>query len=200
METEKQMCMVFVTAFFMFDAINNDEDNLLLLVGFRCVVRSNMVSMASLALVAFFYLVSCMHSSNARLLSAIFKPFPANPHHVSISLQVAEKNGGHEMVERSGAQPPAAATTPFLKAEFGEFLTQESKKIKNGGVVKEGSDIVESSSSHHVALLKGTHVKDSKRPITSEYHGKEEVTRLKNDDIVVTDYQPPHRKTPIHNK
>ncbi|KVI10088.1 uncharacterized protein LOC112502700 [Cynara cardunculus var. scolymus] len=159
-----------------------------------------MVSMASLLLVAFFYLVPCMHSSNARLLSAISKPFPANPHHGSISLQVAEKNGGDEMVERTGsdAQPPA--TTTFLKAEFEEFLTHDdSKKINGGGVVvvKEGSDIVESSISHHVALLEGTHIKGSERPITSEYHEKEEV---KNDDVTVTDYQPPHRKTPIHNK
>ncbi|KAJ9539745.1 hypothetical protein OSB04_026251 [Centaurea solstitialis] len=156
-----------------------------------------MVSMASLVLVAFLYLVSCMHSSNARLLSAIFRPFPATPHHVSNSLQVVAKSGGDEMVERGGTHPPSA--TPFLKAEFEELLTQDSKKINGGGVVKEGSDIVESSSSHHVALLKGTHVKGSEREITSKYHEKEEVIG-QNDDIVVTDYQSSHRKTPIHNK
>ncbi|KAI3720818.1 hypothetical protein L2E82_31813 [Cichorium intybus] len=103
---------------------------------------------------------------------------------------VAEKNGGDEMIERTRAQvrPPA---TPFSKAEFGGSLK---------GNTQDGSDIVESSSFHHVALLKGKHVKDPKVPTVSRSHGKKQVNHSENDDIVVTDYQPPHRKAPIHNK
>ncbi|KAI3519560.1 hypothetical protein L1887_08770 [Cichorium endivia] len=131
-----------------------------------------------------------MHSSNARILPAIVKSSSAKSYHVSIPLKVAEKNGGDEMIERTRAQvrPPA---TPFLKAEFGGSLK---------GNTQDGSDIVESSSFHHVALLKGKHVKDPKVPTVSRSHGKKQVNHSENDDIVVTDYQPPHRKAPIHNK
>nr|KAJ0219718.1 hypothetical protein LSAT_V11C200098050 [Lactuca sativa] len=159
--------------------------------------------MASLVLFTSFFLVICMHSSNARLLLTVVKHRSSTRSH---HLQIAEKiNGGDEMVERTRApviRPPA---TPFSKAEFGESLTgneQNGKKI-HGVLVKDedaGSDIVESSSFHHVALLKGKHVEDSKKPIVSRYPGKEEVKHSENDDIVVTDYQPPHRKAPIHNK
>ncbi|CAI9273967.1 unnamed protein product [Lactuca saligna] len=147
--------------------------------------------MASLVLLTSFFLVICMHSSNARLLPTIvIHKSSIKSHH----LQIAEKiNGGDEMVERTRApviRPPA---TPFSKAEFGESLKGNEKNDA-------GSDIVESSSFHHVALLKGKHVEDSKKPSVSRYPGKEEVKHSENDDIVVTDYQPPHRKAPIHNK
>ncbi|XP_023762421.1 uncharacterized protein LOC111910841 [Lactuca sativa] len=147
--------------------------------------------MASLVLFTSFFLVICMHSSNARLLLTVVKHRSSTRSH---HLQIAEKiNGGDEMVERTRApviRPPA---TPFSKAEFGESLTGNEQNDA-------GSDIVESSSFHHVALLKGKHVEDSKKPIVSRYPGKEEVKHSENDDIVVTDYQPPHRKAPIHNK
>ncbi|KAL7614391.1 hypothetical protein Lser_V15G09218 [Lactuca serriola] len=147
--------------------------------------------MASLVLFTSFFLVICMHSSNARLLLTVVKHRSSTRSH---HLQIAEKiNGGDEMVERTRApviRPPA---TPFSKAEFGESLTGNEQNDA-------GSDIVESSSFHHVALLKGKHVEDSKKPIVSRYPGKEEVKYSENDDIVVTDYQPPHRKAPIHNK
>ncbi|KAL4575953.1 hypothetical protein LXL04_012040 [Taraxacum kok-saghyz] len=160
-----------------------------------------------------------MHSSSARHLPTIVKPSSPKSHHHSISLQVAEKiNGGDEMVERT-----RAPGTPFSSKIGGSLIGNEQNGKKIHGVVKDeghvdlipqtkslvsvsshnehlGSDIVESSSSHHVALLKGKHVEDSKKAILSRYPRKEELKGSEKDDIVVTDYQPPHRKAPIHNK
>ncbi|CAH1438896.1 unnamed protein product [Lactuca virosa] len=137
-----------------------------------------------------FMLFACIPPTLVFFLPSLNIDLLQKSHH----LQIAEKiNGGDEMVERTRApviRPPA---TPFSKAEFGESLTGNEQNDA-------GSDIVESSSFHHVALLKGKHVEDSKKPSVSRYPGKEEVKHSENDDIVVTDYQPPHRKAPIHNK
>ncbi|KAI3793104.1 hypothetical protein L1987_35717 [Smallanthus sonchifolius] len=136
--------------------------------------------------------IICMHFSNARLLpaSAIVNPSStAKPHPSSISLQVSEK--------RTQIRP---RVTPSSKGGYGELLTGNAQDKKIDRVSKEGSEIVEPSSSHHVALLKGKHVKDTQTPSLSQNFEKEVVSNTGNDDIVVMDYQPPHRKTPIHNK
>nr|GEU59393.1 hypothetical protein [Tanacetum cinerariifolium] len=152
-----------------------------------------MASKIPLIIAASFLMVICMHSSNARLLHDIAKPSSAKEHHVAISLKITQKDGG-TLIE--GAQ-----ATPFSKGESTISSMEIAHNKKSVRVAKEGSEMVESSPSHdHVALLKVKHVKDPENPSLSQDHGKEEFTDLKNDEIVVMDYQPPHRKTPIHNK
>ncbi|PWA86164.1 hypothetical protein CTI12_AA142670 [Artemisia annua] len=158
-----------------------------------------MASMIRLIIAASFFMVICMHSSNARLLPSIVKPSSTKLHHLSISLKITQKDGAGTLIE--GAQAHARTpTTPFSKGASKNLSTGNAHNKKIVRVAKEGSEMVESSPSHHVALLKGKHVKDPEKPSLSQDHGKEEFTDLKNDDIVVMDYQPPHRKTPIHNK
>ncbi|XP_071707910.1 uncharacterized protein [Rutidosis leptorrhynchoides] len=140
-------------------------------------------NMCSLILLLFtnFFLLICLRSSNARLLSTIvIKP--------SISLQV----------ERGPAQSRHLVTNSHSNVDqFGDLHTEN---VQDKVSKLEGKKIVESSSSHRVALVKRNHVKDHERPPVSSYTGKGEVENLKNDDVVLMDYQPPHRKTPIHNK
>ncbi|KAK1409209.1 hypothetical protein QVD17_35734 [Tagetes erecta] len=134
-----------------------------------------------------------MHFSTARLLPAhhaIVNPSStAKPHRLSISdLQVSE-----ERIQNKPLSP---------KVEYEElFKGNAQEKKTERRIFKEGSEIVESSSSHHVALLKEKHMKDTKVSSSHRYVKKEVVIfDQMNDDIVVMDYQPPHRKTPIHNK
>ncbi|XP_022007156.1 uncharacterized protein LOC110906291 [Helianthus annuus] len=122
------------------------------------------------SLTSFFLLIFCMHFSNARLL-----------------LQVSEKKS-----------QVGSLVTPSPKGEYGKLNGQDIRKIDRD--FKEGSEIVESSSSHHVALLKGKHFKDTKLSSLPQYFEKEEVVDPRNDDVVVMDYHLPQRKTPIHNK
>ncbi|KAI3800083.1 hypothetical protein L1987_35391 [Smallanthus sonchifolius] len=138
--------------------------------------------------------IICMHFSNARLLpaSAIVNTTSstAKPHPSSITLQVSEK--------RTQIRP---RVTPSSKGGYGELLTGNAQDKKIDRVSKEGSEnIVESSSSHHVALLKGKHVKNTHTPSLPQNFEKDVVINTRNDDIVVMDYEPPRRETPIHNK
>ncbi|KAK9060971.1 hypothetical protein SSX86_018151 [Deinandra increscens subsp. villosa] len=146
-----------------------------------------MASMASL-LASFFLLIS-MHFSNARLLPAAIIN-PAKPHPISISLKVSEN------ISQIGSP-----VTPSPKGNAKES-TKIDRVFNQGSSHNEhlGSEIVDQSSfsqSHHVALLVGKHLKDAEIP---PYFEKEEVIDPRNDDVVVMDYNPPHRKTPIHNK
>ncbi|GKB48716.1 hypothetical protein Tco_0899469 [Tanacetum coccineum] len=156
-----------------------------------------MASMIPLIIAASFFMVICMHSSNARLLHDIAKSSSAKQHHLSISLKITEKDGG-ALIE--GAQAHARpSTTPFSKGAAKNSSTgnAHNKKI-NVRVAKEGSEMVESSPFHdHVALLKGKHVKDPENPSLSQDHGKEEFTDLKNDDIVTAERTRVHAQPPM---
>ncbi|KAJ0842440.1 hypothetical protein HanPSC8_Chr14g0641741 [Helianthus annuus] len=92
------------------------------------------------SLTSFFLLIFCMHFSNARLLL----------------LQVSEK--------KSQIGSPV---TPSPSGEYDKLNGQDIRKIDR--VFKEGSEIVESSSSHHVALLKGKHFKVNRQLIYNKY-------------------------------
>ncbi|KAD7480371.1 hypothetical protein E3N88_03507 [Mikania micrantha] len=145
---------------------------------------------ASVISVTSFVLVICMHISHARLLPpAIVSPpsSTAKPHHYFSTSLLQDSR------KRSQIEPHASSSSS--KGEYGEGNASHSKIDQ---VFKEGSEIVESSSSHdHVALLNRKPVKDTETP---QYFRKEAIVDPKNEDIEVTDYQPPRRKTPIHNK
>nr|XP_043635082.1 uncharacterized protein LOC122606185 [Erigeron canadensis] len=164
-----------------------------------------MVSSIGSTLVTLFYfsqllIISiCMHSSNARLLlllHANHKPSSTKPLHFPNSLQILENNEGGKRVEKARVSAEIKRLSTENEHHDNNMKIDDHHGVYNN---KEGNEMVED----HKDLLKGKNNEKvlERPPSSSQHHGKQEdAAGLKSDDIVVMDYQPPHRKTPIHNK
>ncbi|KAM3320187.1 hypothetical protein P3S67_007387 [Capsicum chacoense] len=83
---------------------------------------------------------------------------------------------------------------------------QDFHKEKNENKVPfSDREMIESESSPlslpHARLLKAKKIKGAERPVTHEIHVAFQIGNKKSlsEDIIEMDYDPPHRKSPIHN-
>ncbi|KAM7504637.1 hypothetical protein LguiB_003541 [Lonicera macranthoides] len=146
-----------------------------------------------MSILSLIFLLCCLftHACNARHLDAFaFKHF---------SPKVVEKKLPSDSVQTS-------ATKPDFELKSLSKEVKSPGKGENSGMIHEGNGIVESSSTH-MGLLKTTKTEGTS---WREGRGGEEDHEVNNnttsnstvneEGYMETDYDPPHRKSPIHNK
>ncbi|CAA3010721.1 Hypothetical predicted protein [Olea europaea subsp. europaea] len=157
------------------------------------------MSVKSHFLILFLGFIMHSYACNARHISVVtdsdfLKKFHVNKIEDKFKLDVnsIEDRTRHTNARRLPSRIPSNGETGALHE--GKKGCKEAKKS--------GSEICESSSPHKV-LLNSAKFEDSRRKALMDH--KEKVSTFiidieREDKIMDTDYHPPHRKAPIHNK